>query len=527
MGGREEERLALQSSLDSQKTQAERNRLGQFATPSKLARDTIHEAVTYLEGTRAISFMDPAFGTGSFFSALLDEVPEERVRAARGFEIDPHYAGPTKALWEDTLLDLQLADFTGVAPPAGEADKPNLVICNPPYVRHHHIINGEKIRLRKTTEDACGSRLSGLAGLYCYFIGISHLWMQRGAVGAWLVPSEFMDVNYGQAVKKYLLNRVTLLRIHRFDPNDVQFEDALVSSAVVFLRNVAPTADHVVSFTFGGSLRAPKVTRMVTRATLQNEPKWTRFPLSDVRDEAVHYRLSDLFTVKRGIATGDNGFFILTAAEIKQHGLPLSVFRPILPSPRYVSTDEIEADEKGNPVLDRQLYLLDCRLPEEEVQRRFPTLWAYLEKGSGTVSERYLCRSKKVWYSQERRPPAPILCTYIGRSDTARKRPFRFILNHSKAVAANVYLLLYPKATLQRAMRTDKSLLRRIWAGLNDIRPDLVLGEGRTYGGGLHKLEPRELGSVDASPILEVVPELRAELAPVQANMFESYATHK
>jgi hypothetical protein len=42
-----------------------------------------------------------------------------------------------------------------------------------------------------------------------------------------LIPSEFMDVNYGAAVKRYLLNKVTLLHIHRFDPHDVQFGDAL------------------------------------------------------------------------------------------------------------------------------------------------------------------------------------------------------------------------------------------------------------------------------------------------------------
>lgn len=60
--------------------------------------------------------------------------------------------------------------------------------------------------------------------------------MAEGGVAGWLVPSEFMDVNYGKGVKYYLLSRVTLLHIHRFDPNDVQFADALVSSAVVWFR---------------------------------------------------------------------------------------------------------------------------------------------------------------------------------------------------------------------------------------------------------------------------------------------------
>ena len=171
--------------------------------------------------------------------------------------------------------------------------------------------------------------------------------------------------------------------------------------------------------------------------------------------------------------------------------------------------------------MDRQLFLLDCRLSEDEVSARYPQLWSYLEKGKEGISEGYLCRSRKVWYFQEERPPAPILCTYIGRSDTKSGRPFRFILNHSKATAANVYLLLYPKPTLARAISRDCSLLRRMWEALNNISPSSILGEGRVYGGGLHKLEPSELGNVDATPIVDVAPELRTESRPVQPSLFD------
>jgi adenine-specific DNA-methyltransferase len=106
--------------------------------------------------------------------------------------------------------------------------------------------------------------------------------------------------------------------------------------------------------------------------------------------------------------------------------------------------------------------------------------------------------------------PAPILCTYLGRSDTKTGRPFRFILNHSKATAANVYLLLYPKAVLASAIHNDRGLLRRVWEALNELRPSSILGEGRVYGGGLHKLEPSELGNVDAASIADFIPELQS-----------------
>ncbi len=511
----------MQTRLDAAKTQAERNRLGQFATPTALAQDILRFGMTLLEEDKPIRFIDPAIGTGSFFAALLNTVPTKRIEVAKGFELDTHYGAPARELWQGAPLDLELGDFTRATPPAKEGDRFNLVICNPPYVRHHHIKNDEKVQLQKAAEIACGVRIAGLSGLYCYFLGLSHAWMQRGGIAGWLIPSEFMDVNYGEAVKRYLLDKVTLLHIHRFDPNSVQFDDALVSSAVLWFRNDPPPAGHEVKFTFGGSLSTPKIARSVPAEALRKETKWTRFPIADVRQGTVRYRLSDLFTIKRGIATGDNKFFILPRAEIEARGLPIEVFSPILPGPRYVSGDEIKADPDGLPVLDRQLFLLDCRLPEAEVRKRFPTLWAYLQSGKGTVSERYLCRSRRVWYSQEERPPAPMLCTYIGRGNAKNGRPFRFILNHSKATAANVYLLLYPKPMLAREISKDRSVLRRVWEILNSLSPKSLLGEGRVYGGGLYKLEPKELGNVDAIAIVDVAPELQNQSSATQTGLFD------
>ena len=516
----EQARLSLQAHLDAEKTPSERNRLGQFATPTALAREILRFGVTLLGENQPIRFFDPAIGTGSFFSALLHTAPAERIEVAKGFEVDTHYGEPARELWRQTSLDLELADFTQALPPALEADRFNLLICNPPYVRHHHIVNGEKTRLQDKTRAACGIHIAGLAGLYCYFLGLSHVWMQRGGIAGWLIPSEFMDVNYGEAVKRYLLDKVTLLRIHRFDPSDTQFDDALVSSTVVWFRNDPPTARHTVEFTFGDSLSTPKVSRVVSITALRKEPKWTRFPVLDVRSQNTGYRLSDLFAIKRGIATGHNKFFILTREQIETHNLPIECFRPILPGPRHVPADEIEADQNGAPLLDRQLFLLDCRLPEAEVKARYPKLWAYLETGRGDVSKRYLCRTRTVWYFQEERAPAPILCTYLGRSDKKNGRPFRFILNHSEATAANVYLLLYPKPALGRAIARDSTLLRRAWEFLNSLPLSSLLGEGRVYGGGLYKLEPGELGNVDVTAIAEKIPGVELQPTIRQLGLF-------
>ncbi|MBX7233394.1 MAG: Eco57I restriction-modification methylase domain-containing protein [Caldilineales bacterium] len=516
----EQERQTVQAALDSQKTQAERNRLGQFATPFELACHITEYAITLLPQSAPLRFLDPAVGAGAFFSALRHSASPDRIEAAEGYELDPHYGIPAQGLWSAAGLRVHLADFTRTAAPETDAGRFNLIICNPPYVRHHHLAADEKARLHHLAAQRAGLSLSGLSGLYCYFLALAHGWMRSDGIAAWLIPSEFMGVNYGKAIQHHLLDRVTLLRIHRFDPAEVQFEDALVSSAVLWLRNTAPPPEHQVEFTFGGSVAAPRIARKIPTSLLSQEPKWTRFPLAEGRKANKGVTLGDLFTIRRGIATGGNQFFILSKDRIASLGLPMECFRPILPGPRFLAADEVITDHDGNPAIERSLFLLDCRLPEDEIQTRYPSLWRYLQSGKPDVAGRYLCRHRTPWYAQEDRPPTPFVCTYIGRGDARNGRPFRFILNHSQATAANVYLLLYPKAALAQALARDASLSRKLWQALNQIGAHELLAEGRVYGGGLHKLEPSELAQAPADRILAVLPS-QPEPPVQQLSLFE------
>ena len=519
----EQRRLALQARLDGHKTQAERNKLGQFATPTKLAHDVLAYGLSLLPPTTPIRFLDPAFGTGSFYSALVSVSADRPVKSATGFEIDPHYGEPAKAFWADTPLDISLADFTQRPPPTQDAQRANLLICNPPYLRHHHLTGEDKARLQAAAEAAAHVRLPGLAGLYCYFMALAHSWLADGGVAGWLIPSEFMEVNYGRALKAYLLREVTLLHIHRFDPNDVQFDDALVSSAVVWFKKAKPPADHHATFSYGGSMQAPATSKLVSALDLEGADKWTRFPKQDAQARHDGYRLGDLFAIKRGLATGDNGFFILNEEKVRSLALPAKFLRPVLPSARHIEADEIHGDKNGVPLLGKRLFLLDCDCPSEQVARDYPSLWAYLQTGLETVALGYLCQSRRYWYAQERRAAAPIVCTYIGRSDHAR-RPFRFLLNNTKATATNVYLMLYPQPLLASALTRDPAVMRRLWQGLNAIGRETLLGNGRVYGGGMHKLEPRELANVPADELAAMV-GIGAKREPRQMELVEAVAS--
>ncbi len=509
----ERERLAIQARLDSEKSQTERNRLGQFATPTALARDILAYAKKVVRKKAPIRFLDPALGTGSFYSAFLNVFGEDRALNATGFEIDSLYGNAACSLWKEYGLDVRHEDFTKAQLPTDENEKATLVICNPPYVRHHHIASEEKQRLNGILSTRHGVSLSGLSGLYCYFLCLSKDWMANGALAAWLIPSEFMDVNYGRAVKDFLLNNVSILHIHRFLPSDVQFGDALVSSAVLFFKNQRPSEGQKVKFSLGGSLSRPTTERNYSLEDLRQERKWTCLPGVGNRNGNGNGKcqpiIGDFFDVKRGIATGANEFFVLSPSKVKSHDIPFDFLIPILPSPRYLKADVIESDKHGIPLIDRAGYLFSSNMPEDRIRREYPAVWNYLEDGrSQGIADRYICRNRSPWYAQERRETAPILCTYMGRSNgNGDSRPFRFILNRSKAIAANVYLMLYPKAWIKKELQENPETTAKVWQILQSIPVESLIGEGRVYGGGLHKMEPKELLNAPAKDLASLFPD--------------------
>jgi len=494
-------RQAEQTHLDALKTAAERNKWGQFATPFELALSLARYAHKTL-GEGRLRFLDPAIGTGAFYSAISRAVPAKFIEAATGIELDPLFAEAAKNLWGKNGLHIVQGDFTKQKPPA---QRFNLVLSNPPYVRHHHLDSDAKERLKAQLARSMNIEISGLAGLYCYFLLLCHDWMEEQGLAIWLIPSEFMDVNYGATLRRYLTERVTLLHIHRFCPTDVQFTDALVSSAVVVFRRALPPPGHRVRFSFAGTIESATSEALVPLDVLRHSRKWTQFPARTNFENTDEPTLGDLFFIKRGLATGSNSFFILDSEQVSEWNIPRQFLKPILPGPRYVTTDVIDAHPNGDPAVSPRIYLLDCSEAEERIEKRWPRFYDYLQKGrQEKIAASYLASHRAPWYSQEQRPPAPFLCTYMGRSRNG-KHPFRFIWNRSQATAHNVYLMLYPKSRLQEAFNNHPELAAKVFEALQSVTPGQFISEGRVYGGGLHKVEPKELAQIPARAVLESI----------------------
>jgi hypothetical protein len=154
-------------------------------------------------------------------------------------------------------------------------------------------------------------------------------------------------------------------------------------------------------------------------------------------------------------------------------------------------------------------------LPEKEIEARFPQFWQYLWRGKEQdIHAAYITSHRTPWYLQEKREPAPFLFTYMGRSGV--RKPFRVIWNKSAATAPNVYLLLYPKGALKRVLEERSGLNRVVFECLRSIDTGQLLSEGRVYGGGLHKMEPKELARVSAAALWEAVAGASGQSLPIK-----------
>jgi methylase of polypeptide subunit release factors len=493
----EAERFERQKEVDASKSLPERNANGQYSTPFELAHMMVGQVLrdrAWKPEAGAMHVLEPACGSGVFLSALLT-IPHAPAFSFTGIEFDPDYADICKSVFASPNVQVIEGDFFVVSKNECLQSFADILVANPPYVRHHHLAFEDKLELQNRVLRELGIQVSGLSGLYVYFILLADRLLRSGAVASWLIPGEFLYTNYGKALREYLLKHVTLLRIHTFAPEDVQFDDALVSSCIVTYRKAPPPPDAEVEVT-EGRYGASGFGRKRRCAELSPTSKWI-FKEPTETGASCGVTVGDLFRATRGIATGNNGFFVLDEQRVLQTGIEREALTPLLPGPRFLRDTIIDADGEGEPKIEKRRYLLSLDVPPDEVKRRFPRAYQYLQEGERAgVPSGGLCKMRKLWYQQEKRDPPRYLISYMGRARPTTGQSVRFFLNRSKGIVTNGFICLYPKPFLADLLRGRPDRETELLACLNAIPPGHVEAAGRQYGGGLKKIEPRELSMV-------------------------------
>ena len=286
-------REALEVRLLTTRSPTRRKARGQFATPSSLAIEMAKLARDELGSVDQIDFLDPALGLGSLYSAVLHVFSRSMLRKAKGFEVDSSLATRGSQIWSTFGLSVSRADFLSLSPNYSAS----VILANPPYVRHQRISVRSKSQLKKLQYPQ-SRRLSSLAGLDAHFLLRSHDWLADKGVAVWLVSAQLLDATYGEAIRDYLTHEVTLRRIHRFSPFDIQFNGALVSSVIISYIKQAPSSSAEMEYSVGGSLGSPLRRYQLPINEMSHMPKWTEPNVTEKRAQARYERqLNSVFSI--------------------------------------------------------------------------------------------------------------------------------------------------------------------------------------------------------------------------------------
>lgn len=476
-----------------------------YITPPEYARDMVECGLAALgDNIREIDFGDSAIGTGTLFLALRRWIDEKqhngyRVRSAVGIDIDKMMAEEAYVRYHKRGLEVIYGDALLSDIDLGE--KRNLMLVNPPFNRHKEIPKDYREVIYKIAKEQTGISVAGNAGLYVYHLLIMDKWLCNDAVAVWLLPAIFMQAKYGEAIRIYLLYNVQLIKIHIYDEEIEQFDNAQVSTAIVVFRKRKSEEKGRILLSYGASMEQPISCKYIQRDTLlKSIDNWRRISNENEPWDVLKNRVTfnDLFEIKRGVATGANSFFVMTREKARQLQIPDIALKPLIPKARYLKSLVIEEREDEYPDVDPQLVMIDCDLDEKIIKELYPDFYNYLQlakvKGDdGTaIVDRFLVRNRQPWYKQEKREPPTFLLTYMGRNKE-NLPPLYFIWNKSQAIALNTYLLLYPRQWLMDKFLENPMTYEVVLKALNKSAEEIVSTRTRIYSGGLNKIEPNEL----------------------------------
>lgn len=458
---------------------------GQFWTPDWVA----DAMVAYVRTSGAACIFDPAVGSGAFFHAAKRAAKVHGQIELLGTEIDPRVLEEAVAtgLTRQEMARVQSRDFV-LDPPS---EKFPAIVANPPYIRHHRLDMKTKAYLRALGQKIIGAPLDGRAGLHVYFLMQALERLAPHGRLAFIMPADTVEGVFALPLWSWITGKFRLEAVITFEADATPFPGVDTNAIIFMVRNAQPEAKFAwARCDLSGQANlaewvASRFTRrfsgLKARLRSVDEALETGLSRPPGSPRNPRYVLGDFANVLRGIATGANEFFFLTADKAVNLRIPSEFLAPAIGRTRDVEGDEITAElirkleKAGKPTL---LFSPDGR----EVDSFPSSVKHYIKRGEEMgITARPLVGSRRPWYKMERRKVPPFLFAYLGR------RNARFIRNTAAVKPLTGFLCVYPH-------REDREFLDSLW---NILRhPETVANlrlVGKSYGGGAIKVEPRAL----------------------------------
>lgn len=491
-----------------------RRKYGQFLTPDYVAEFM----ASWINQDKPHRVLDPAVGSGIFLDNVI-KTSDSLSIVLWGFDIDSILLDACRLRLilgglQANPLHLRQQNFIKIG--SFFTERMEAIICNPPYLNFHDF---DRNGLVKTVEARCGIKLSRLTNIYVLFFLQSLLSAKNGAKLAFITPSEFLYTGYGKELKAFLLEHATLDAFILIDFQSLLFRTALTTAIITLFRKGSPKSRHKVRFiriykwptttelleAVGEGIENQEKYRIIEvyQHELKSEEKWLKYFANiehrSISDELVP--LSQLAEVDRGIATGFNGYFVLSKSEIKKREIEDEFVVPVISKTIQCKGYNFTVDDLNHLIQNgKKVFLLHV------FKKPSPSLREYIKYGEKIKADkRYITKHRSPWYSMEKREPAKILATVFHRES------MRFVLNNANIRNLTPFHCVYPKFD-------DIVMIKALLAYLNsDLCREIQTIKRREYGGGLHKFEPKDLEDI---PSLDVTRLSRVDVENL-ASMFD------
>lgn len=462
-------------------TKEHRKQYAQYFTPISIAQLMCN----WISEINPSTILDPSVGVGVFISTLLDMKLEAKISAN---DIDKNILYFAKGIPGAKQVNFVQKDFL-----LDECDSTyDAIVANPPYLRHHDFHYEEDIfSLIGKRNSVAIPRTMNIYGLFVLEICRR---LNVGGRAAIILPSEWINSNFGKPLKEVLLNAGLIKTILLFSHEISQFDDALTTTCILFIeKSNSSQVGDVNTIYLTSPLKTQNIGDLIERGNsksselnvnkysskvLLNEKKWDHLIRSSVAsDQSDSIQLKSFATTKRGIATGANDYFLLSVERAKELSIRDINLTPCIGKSSDVKGlifNQDDLDDLIEEGANTHLLTLRSNINEQEA------LYVKLGEEMG-LPLRHLLSVRKVWYHMEKRQPAPILAAVQGRGN------LRFVRNCSNAINLTAFHGIYPID--QRPVYLDALT---VYLNSQTVQ-DASKREQRMYGGGLIKVQPDDL----------------------------------
>lgn len=476
--------------------------LGTYYTNTELARILTRWC---LDSASRTAVLDPTCGDGVFLHAVLDRLIEFGVAnpGARlfGVDVDTTTEDSQRALAlrgvpQGSLL---LEDFL-LIPPRHFGRPMDIILGNPPYVRHH-LLDRETVERGRRSAEEISVRLPKTCDLWAYVVVHGLRFLNDGGRMAFLLPTAILQTDYARPVVSALESRFR--SVHLIHIRERQFAQASERTVVLLadgfrsgrsavkryrvqtagdLSQLLGDLDH--SMTGPDGSRSLQWQSHILKAPTANEQEKRA---ARVFQDCLHEYadpLSAYASIRIGTVTGANGFFVrrpsdFSGVALDEWTMPVVSRASWLRSPIWTRSDQQRAEDSDKAT---RLLLLSENSPRVELFER----WIDQAEGAG-LDRRYHCSMRTPWYALHEPEPPDAFIPYMGVS------PPRLTANSALSASTNTVhgVRWHMEETGTRAILSS-------WTTLFGIAVELL---GRVYGKGVLKIEPSAAADL---PVLRI-----------------------